>query len=41
MTTEALAEKTNQVKKELHELGDIAAKLVRENPWTAAPNPLL
>jgi ElaB/YqjD/DUF883 family membrane-anchored ribosome-binding protein len=35
MTTEAVTAKMNEVKKELAEFGDIAAKLVRENPWSA------
>ena len=35
MTSEAVTEKIDDMKKELAELGDTAAKLVRENPWTA------
>ncbi len=35
MTTEAVTAKMNEVKHELAELGGIAAKLVRENPWSA------
>jgi ElaB/YqjD/DUF883 family membrane-anchored ribosome-binding protein len=35
MTTEAVIAKMNEVKKELGEFGDIAVKLVRENPWSA------
>jgi ElaB/YqjD/DUF883 family membrane-anchored ribosome-binding protein len=32
MTSEAVTEKMNEVKKEF---ADIAAKLLRENPWSA------
>src|SRR5258706_5727233 len=35
MTTEAVTAKMNEAKQELAELGGIAAKLVRENPWSA------
>ena len=35
MNTEAVTEKINEVTKELAELGDIAARLVRKKPWSA------
>jgi ElaB/YqjD/DUF883 family membrane-anchored ribosome-binding protein len=34
MTTVAVTEKMNEVKQELAEFGNIAAKLVREYPWS-------
>jgi len=35
MTTEAVIEKMNEVKKELADLGDVTARAVRKNPWSA------